>query len=72
MIMSRDLTSYRIWGLAAFYGARAYNDTGLLDIATSVWNVAHVYAVSTQDGASGTQHTRNVSFPINCVSNGAR
>ncbi|VDC00026.1 unnamed protein product [Peniophora sp. CBMAI 1063] len=61
--------STMIWGLAAFYGARAYNDTDLLNIAADVWNVAQVYSVSAQDGENGTQHTRNVSFTINCVPN---
>ncbi|KZV69022.1 hypothetical protein PENSPDRAFT_686733 [Peniophora sp. CONT] len=66
----RDVTSDPImWGLAAFYGARAYNDTNLLNIATDAWEVAQPYAVSVQDGATGTQPTRNQSFPIDCVFN---
>ncbi|KZV69019.1 hypothetical protein PENSPDRAFT_666027 [Peniophora sp. CONT] len=51
----------QMWGLAAFYGARAYNDSGLLELAEGVWNVATVYTVTAQDGASGTQHTRNAA-----------
>ena len=59
-----------MWGLAAVYGARAYNDSSLLKEAIAVWNVAYVYAVSVQDGTLGTQDTRNVSFVIDCVANG--
>ncbi|VDC00027.1 unnamed protein product [Peniophora sp. CBMAI 1063] len=56
-----------MWGLAAFYGARAYNDSGLLSLAVDVWNVAQPYYVSVQDGARGTQASRNESFPTNCI-----
>ncbi|KZV69020.1 hypothetical protein PENSPDRAFT_493749 [Peniophora sp. CONT] len=66
----KDVTSDAlIWGLAAFYGARAYNDSNLLDIAAGVWNVGQAYAVSAQDAASGTHHSRNVSFPVDCIPN---
>ncbi|KZV62617.1 hypothetical protein PENSPDRAFT_692349 [Peniophora sp. CONT] len=59
------------WGLAAFYGSRAYNDSDMLNTALEVWDVATRYSVSPEEGANGTQPTRNVSFPINCVANGA-
>lgn len=64
------MTLHRMWGLAAFYGARAYNDTNLKSIAIDVWNVAEKYAVSLQDAASGTQHSRNISFATNCIASG--
>ncbi|VDC00024.1 unnamed protein product [Peniophora sp. CBMAI 1063] len=56
-----------MWGLAAFYGSRAYNDADLQRVAIDVWNVAENYAVSVQDAMSGTQHTRNTSFDTSCV-----
>ena len=62
------LTLYRMWGLAAFYGSRAYNDAELQQIAVDVWNVAEDYSVSVQDAEKGTQHTRNTSFSARCQS----
>ena len=64
------LQVHRMWGLAAFYGARAYNDTDLRTEATAVWEVANLYTVSVQDGMRGSQSTRNASFPVNCIANG--
>ncbi|KZV73758.1 hypothetical protein PENSPDRAFT_749801 [Peniophora sp. CONT] len=55
-----------MWGLAACYSSRAYNDTGMLDVAVQVWDVAQTYLVSEEDGAAGTQQTRNGSFTAHC------
>ncbi|KZV69021.1 hypothetical protein PENSPDRAFT_735605 [Peniophora sp. CONT] len=66
--LTDDITSDALmWGVAAFYGARAYNDTNLLGLAVGAWNVATLYTVSPQNGTSGTQPKRNVNFPIDCV-----
>ncbi|VDC00025.1 unnamed protein product [Peniophora sp. CBMAI 1063] len=69
-ITLEDFTSDALmWGLAALYGARAYNDTGLSEAAEGVWNVATQFAVSAEDGDRGYQHSRNVSFTVDCVPN---
>ncbi|KZV69502.1 hypothetical protein PENSPDRAFT_482236 [Peniophora sp. CONT] len=67
----RNVTSDPLmWGLAAFYGARAYNDTGLLATSISVWSLVQQYVVDDQDTASGTQPTdKNGTFRTNCSSN---
>ncbi|VDB83070.1 unnamed protein product [Peniophora sp. CBMAI 1063] len=58
-----------MWGLAAFYGSRAYNDTDLLAIAQGLWNTVQQFVVSAQDAAAGTQHSRNGTFTSHCIAN---
>ncbi|VDC04448.1 unnamed protein product [Peniophora sp. CBMAI 1063] len=58
-----------MWGLAAYYASRAYNDTDLLGTAVHVWDITQAYLVSDEDGAAGSQHTRNGSFVPHCTPN---
>ncbi|VDB83069.1 unnamed protein product [Peniophora sp. CBMAI 1063] len=68
--LPRNVTSDPLmWGLAAYYGARAYNDTVLLDTSKSIWSSVQTYVVSAQNGASGTQATKNGTFSASCLSN---
>ncbi|KZV69471.1 hypothetical protein PENSPDRAFT_753334 [Peniophora sp. CONT] len=58
-----------MWGLAAFYGFRAYNASDLLEIAEGVWNTAQTFFVTADEAAKGTHPTKNGSFPANCIQN---
>ena len=58
-----------MWALAAFYGSRAYNDTGLLAIAEGIWNSVQAYVVTADDAATGKQPSKNVTFPVHCIAN---
>lgn len=58
-----------MWGLAAFYGSRAYNDTDLLIIAEDVWNTVQMFVVTAADAAAGTQKTKTGRFNVHCIPN---
>ncbi|KZV69503.1 hypothetical protein PENSPDRAFT_482316 [Peniophora sp. CONT] len=58
-----------MWGLAAFHSYRAYNDSDLLEIATSIWSSMQEYVVTAQDVNSGTPSKRNGTLPTNCPLN---
>ncbi|KZV69472.1 hypothetical protein PENSPDRAFT_753335 [Peniophora sp. CONT] len=66
----RNVTSDPLmWGLSAFYGSRAYNDTNLLNTAIFIWSSVQTYVVNAQDAASGTHPTKNGTFSPSCLSN---
>ncbi|KAI0090053.1 hypothetical protein BDY19DRAFT_992295 [Irpex rosettiformis] len=58
-----------VWGLAAIYSYKAYNDQSSLRFAQSMWAQVNRYMVTTDDATAGSHPEKTAAFPSTC--NGA-
>jgi len=54
------------WATAAIYGFRAYNDSSLLELAITTWNMASNAVITSTDASNGRISIKNFSIPNSC------
>ena len=55
-----------LWYLATIKAYRAYNDSSMLDYASTGWAATTKYLITPENAASGTHAAKNVTFNSTC------
>ena len=62
--------SHRIWGLAAIYSYRAYQEQPFMDSAIEVWEMFNPWAITTDDATAGAHPMKTMHFRSQCNNSG--
>ena len=55
-----------MWGLAAIYAHKAYQERSFLDNAIAIWNNYTIWMVTPDDAARGSHPLKVGTFPSRC------